>query len=94
MAAPFHLTDVVSLNLPVLAILQLPIVVTTSSPGTSLTAEEEATLMTNYRYTGATTNTHPYLSMMVNYAEPIKFPGFDISEGCPLSLVICQFYQQ
>jgi len=38
--------------------------------------------MTNYRYTGATANTHPYLSAMVNYAQPVKFQGFDISEGC------------
>jgi len=59
---------------------------TTSSAGTSQTAEEElAALMTNYRYTGATANTHPYLSAMVNYAEPVKFQAFDISEGSPCS---------
>jgi len=62
--------------------LQAPLTVTTSNPGTNLTAEEEAALMTNYRYTGATANTHPYLSAMVNYAQPVKFQGFDISEGC------------
>lgn len=32
-------------------------------------------------YTGSTTNVHPWLSSMVNYAQPIKFPGFDVSEG-------------
>jgi len=47
----------------------------------SLTAEEEAELLNMYTYTGATTNIHPYLSAMVNYAHPIKFQGFDISEG-------------
>lgn len=31
-------------------------------------------------YTGSTTNVHPWLSSMVNYAQPIKFPGFDIAE--------------
>ena len=59
-----------------------------SSAGTSQTAEEElAALMTNYRYTGATTNTHPYLSAMVNYAEPVKFQAFDVAEGCACSSI-------
>jgi len=61
--------------------------VTADTPGTSLTAEEEATLMTNYRYTGATANTHPYLSAMVNYAQPVKFQGFDVSEGSPPAVI-------
>ena len=47
----------------------------------ALTAEEEAALMTSYHYTGATTNIHPYLSAMVNYAQPVKFQGFDVAEG-------------
>jgi len=63
----------------------VPIAVTT--PGTSLTAEEEAALMTNYQYTGTTANTHPYLSAMVNYAQPIKFQGFDVSEGFSLAIM-------
>ncbi|PSN37639.1 1-phosphatidylinositol 4 [Blattella germanica] len=29
------------------------------------------------QYTGSTTNVHPWLSSMVNYAQPIKFQGFD-----------------
>lgn len=33
-----------------------------------------------YRYTRATTNIHPYLSAMVNYAQPVKFQGFDVAE--------------
>jgi len=67
--------------------------VTITTPGTSLTAEEEATLMTNYRYTGATANVHPYLSAMVNYAQPVKFQGFDVSEGSPVALR-CHIYLQ
>ncbi|XP_072764077.1 1-phosphatidylinositol 4,5-bisphosphate phosphodiesterase-like isoform X2 [Anoplolepis gracilipes] len=31
-------------------------------------------------YTGSTTNVHPWLSSMVNYAQPIKFAGFDVAE--------------
>lgn len=33
------------------------------------------------QYTGSTTNVHPWLSSMVNYAQPIKFQGFDIAES-------------
>ena len=51
-----------------------------------LTAEEEAALMTNYHYTGATTNIHPYLSAMVNYAQPVKFQGFDVADGMLVTL--------
>ena len=51
-----------------------------------LTADEEAALMSSYHYTGATTNIHPVLSAMVNYAQPVKFQGFDVAEGkCWLS---------
>lgn len=31
-------------------------------------------------YTGSTTNVHPWLSSMINYAQPIKFQGFDVAE--------------
>jgi len=37
--------------------------------------------MIHYQYTGATTNIHPLLSAMVNYAQPVKFQGFDVSDG-------------
>ncbi|XP_013393655.1 1-phosphatidylinositol 4,5-bisphosphate phosphodiesterase beta-4 [Lingula anatina] len=46
----------------------------------SLTADEEAALMMSYTYTGATTNIHPLLSSFVNYAQPVKFQGFDVAE--------------
>ncbi|KAL0266802.1 UNVERIFIED_CONTAM: hypothetical protein PYX00_009250 [Menopon gallinae] len=32
------------------------------------------------QYIGSTANVHPWLSSMVNYAQPIKFPGFDVAE--------------
>lgn len=32
------------------------------------------------QYTGSTTNVHPWLSSMVNYAQPIKFQSFDDAE--------------
>lgn len=32
------------------------------------------------QYTGSTTNVHPWLSSMVNYAQPIKFVGFDVAD--------------
>jgi phosphatidylinositol phospholipase C beta len=54
----------------------------------ALTEEEEAALMTTYHYTGATTNIHPYLSQLVNYAQPVKFQGFDVAEGWYL-LILC-----
>ncbi|RUS70787.1 hypothetical protein EGW08_021455, partial [Elysia chlorotica] len=55
--------------------------ITLSNPmDTALTADEEAALMSVYHYTGATTNIHPYLSAMVNYAQPVKFQGFDVAE--------------
>lgn len=51
----------------------------------ALTADEEAALMSSYQYTGATTNIHPYLSSMVNYAQPVKFNSFELAEGIHLS---------
>lgn len=33
------------------------------------------------QYTGSTTNVHPWLSSMINYAQPIKFQGFDVAES-------------
>uniref|UniRef100_A0A8C5BWZ2 1-phosphatidylinositol 4,5-bisphosphate phosphodiesterase n=1 Tax=Gadus morhua TaxID=8049 RepID=A0A8C5BWZ2_GADMO len=45
------------------------------------TAEDsEEALIAQYTYVGATTNIHPYLSAMVNYAQPVKFQSFDSAE--------------
>ena len=41
-----------------------------------LSEEEERALLNKYQYTGATTNIHPLLSSIVNYAQPVKFQGF------------------
>nr|VZI42942.1 unnamed protein product [Spirometra erinaceieuropaei] len=46
----------------------------------SLTAEEEQAMLAQYHYTGATTAIHPLLSSMVNYAQAVKFQGFDVAE--------------
>ncbi|PAA58432.1 hypothetical protein BOX15_Mlig025183g1, partial [Macrostomum lignano] len=51
-----------------------------AKPKGTLSAEEEQGLLAQYHYTGATTNIHPVLSAMVNYAQPVKFQGFDIAE--------------
>uniref|UniRef100_A0A672GQV0 1-phosphatidylinositol 4,5-bisphosphate phosphodiesterase n=1 Tax=Salarias fasciatus TaxID=181472 RepID=A0A672GQV0_SALFA len=48
-------------------------------PDTQREDSEEA-LIAQYTYVGATTNIHPYLSAMVNYAQPVKFQGFDVAE--------------
>lgn len=38
-------------------------------------------MMAHYHYTGATSSIHPLLSSFVNYAQPVKFQGFDVAEG-------------
>ncbi|XP_071037611.1 1-phosphatidylinositol 4,5-bisphosphate phosphodiesterase isoform X2 [Parasteatoda tepidariorum] len=41
---------------------------------------DEQIAIANYKYTGATVHVHPYLSSLVNYAQPVKFQGFDVAE--------------
>lgn len=48
-------------------------------PGASQDGGEGAEVPINY--TGSTTNVHPWLSSMINYAQPIKFSGFDVAES-------------
>ncbi|XP_051500237.1 1-phosphatidylinositol 4,5-bisphosphate phosphodiesterase beta-4-like isoform X2 [Myxocyprinus asiaticus] len=43
-------------------------------------ADAEQQLIASYKYEGATTNIHPYLSAMVNYAQPVKFQGFEVAQ--------------
>lgn len=45
----------------------------------SLSFEEK--MFQVYEYKGATTRIHPWLSSMVNYAEPVKFQTFEMAEG-------------
>lgn len=47
-------------------------------PGASQDGGEGAEIPINY--TGSTTNVHPWLSSMINYAQPIKFVAFNVSE--------------
>ncbi|XP_041070231.1 1-phosphatidylinositol 4,5-bisphosphate phosphodiesterase beta-4 isoform X1 [Carcharodon carcharias] len=46
----------------------------------TITIEDEQAWVSSYTYVGATTNIHPYLSAMVNYAQPVKFQGFQVAE--------------
>lgn len=51
--------------------------------------DSEEALIAQYTYVGATTNIHPWLSAMVNYAQPVKFQSFDVAEGeLPLPLLV------
>ncbi|KAG7465861.1 hypothetical protein MATL_G00158310 [Megalops atlanticus] len=51
-----------------------------SKKGDESPEDEEQALIASYKYVGATTNIHPYLSAMINYAQPVKFQGFDVAE--------------
>lgn len=55
-------------------------IVSQSSGSGSVTAGDSFELANVPPYTGSTTNVHPWLSSMVNYAQPIKFQGFDVAE--------------
>ncbi|CAG01495.1 unnamed protein product [Tetraodon nigroviridis] len=48
--------------------------------------DSEEALIAQYTYVGATTNIHPYLSAMVNYAQPVKFQSFDVAEDLAMQL--------
>ncbi|KAL8559637.1 1-phosphatidylinositol 4,5-bisphosphate phosphodiesterase beta-4 [Nucella lapillus] len=50
------------------------------TPEGSLTTDQVQILYSSYRYISATTNIHPYLSALVNYAQPVKFQDFKIAE--------------
>ncbi len=51
-----------------------------SQSGETNVADEQA-LIQSYTYVAATTNIHPYLSNIVNYAQAVKFSSFDEAEG-------------
>ncbi|XP_053315485.1 1-phosphatidylinositol 4,5-bisphosphate phosphodiesterase beta-4 [Spea bombifrons] len=46
----------------------------------TLSVEEEQVWMANYQHVQATTNIHPFLSTLINYAQPVKFQGFKVAE--------------
>jgi hypothetical protein len=54
-----------------------------ASESRSLSFEEK--MFQVYEYKGGTNHIHPWLSSMVNYAEPVKFQGFDVAEGNQLT---------
>lgn len=41
----------------------------------------EGEVVAPVQYTGSTTNVHPWLSSMVNYAQPVKFQSFEAAES-------------
>lgn len=47
-------------------------------PGASQDGGEATDIPINY--TGSTTNVHPWLSSMINYAQPVKFQSFQYAE--------------
>uniref|UniRef100_A0A8C9ZLK5 1-phosphatidylinositol 4,5-bisphosphate phosphodiesterase n=1 Tax=Sander lucioperca TaxID=283035 RepID=A0A8C9ZLK5_SANLU len=49
-------------------------------PNVNPPEDSEEALIAQYTYVGATTNIHPWLSAMVNYAQPVKFQSFDVAE--------------
>ena len=51
--------------------------------------QAEQAFIANYTYVGATTNIHPFLSSMVNYAQPVKFQSFDSAEGVCVWCGVC-----
>ncbi|KAA3674893.1 phosphatidylinositol phospholipase C, beta [Paragonimus westermani] len=55
----------------------------------SLTAEEEQIMMAQYHHTGATSSIHPLLSSFINYAQPVKFQGFDVAEVQIVLFILC-----
>ncbi|XP_016090392.1 1-phosphatidylinositol 4,5-bisphosphate phosphodiesterase beta-4-like [Sinocyclocheilus grahami] len=52
---------------------------TPGDAGETNVADEQA-LIQSYTYVAATTNIHPYLSNIVNYAQAVKFTSFDEAE--------------
>ncbi|XP_055329428.1 1-phosphatidylinositol 4,5-bisphosphate phosphodiesterase beta-4-like [Paramacrobiotus metropolitanus] len=81
------------------AVLDLDELLESDKPGTSkssgkkgtLSQDDEAALLANYEYTGATTNIHPWLSSLINYAQPVKFQGFDVAAERNLSYCMSSF---
>ncbi|XP_056623147.1 1-phosphatidylinositol 4,5-bisphosphate phosphodiesterase beta-4 isoform X2 [Triplophysa dalaica] len=57
-----------------------PLTVTKISQAGETNVADELALIQSYTYVAATTNIHPYLSNMVNYAQAVKFLGFTEAE--------------
>ncbi|XP_025992160.1 1-phosphatidylinositol 4,5-bisphosphate phosphodiesterase isoform X1 [Solenopsis invicta] len=59
--------------------------------GTGSVLGESIELATVQNYVGSTTNVHPWLSSMVNYAQPIKMVSFDEAEETNLCYNMSSF---
>ncbi|XP_071056681.1 1-phosphatidylinositol 4,5-bisphosphate phosphodiesterase isoform X2 [Onthophagus taurus] len=58
----------------------VPIPPETPAPDAAAPSTEGADAAPPVPYTGSTTNVHPWLSSMVNYAQPVKFNSFEVAE--------------
>ena len=45
----------------------------------ALPKELEDKLVKEYKYTGSTTRVHPILSVLINYCQSVRFPGWKAS---------------
>ncbi|ERL88606.1 hypothetical protein D910_05991 [Dendroctonus ponderosae] len=59
----------------------IPPDITAETPAPDVPPGETPDAPVTTPYTGSTTNVHPLLSSMVNYAQPIKFQSFDTAEN-------------
>ncbi|KAJ8922881.1 hypothetical protein NQ315_007916 [Exocentrus adspersus] len=58
----------------------IPPDISVEAPAAEVSLGDGDTVVPVTTYTGSTTNVHPWLSSMVNYAQPVKFQGFDVAE--------------
>ncbi|KAL7677824.1 hypothetical protein ACOME3_004057 [Neoechinorhynchus agilis] len=57
----------------------------------TLSIEENEILQRSYKYTGATQDVHPLLSILVNYCQPVKFNGFELAEELDMHYKMSSF---
>ncbi|XP_040158958.1 1-phosphatidylinositol 4,5-bisphosphate phosphodiesterase isoform X2 [Anopheles arabiensis] len=72
-ASAVDVTKIAELEAPAAAAAVVPV----AAAAASQDGGEEAPPI---QYTGSTTNVHPWLSSMVNYAQPVKFQSFDYAD--------------
>ncbi|XP_061499950.1 1-phosphatidylinositol 4,5-bisphosphate phosphodiesterase isoform X1 [Anopheles gambiae] len=72
-ASAVDVTKIAELEAPAAAAAVVPV----AAAAASQDGGEEAPPV---QYTGSTTNVHPWLSSMVNYAQPVKFQSFDYAD--------------
>lgn len=60
--------------------IEAPVAAAATTPADGAPAEGAEGTEAAINYTGSTTNVHPWLSSMINYAQPIKFQGFDVAD--------------